>query len=249
MMDQVGRVTVITGGGQGIGKAVALACAGLKHRVVIGDLDLEKLTPVIEELKSAGAQEVMAVKVNVAATADVKAMFDQVMERFGRVDILVNNAGITRDTLAIRMKEEDWDAVINVNLKGTFNCCKAVATIMMKQRSGRIVNMASVVGIMGNAGQANYAASKAGVIGLTKTFAKELASRNVTVNAIAPGFIMTAMTDKLPEEVKAKMLEATPLGRFGTPEDIAHVVVFLVSEAAGYMTGQVLRVDGGLVMA
>ncbi len=248
MQDQK-KVSVITGAAQGIGRAIAMACAKQGHRVVICDLDETKMAAAVQDAKQAGAEEAVAIKLNVANAAEAKAMSEKVVEVFGRIDVLVNNAGITRDTLAIRMKEEDWDAVIAVNLKGTFNCSKAVALTMMKQRFGRIVNLASVVGMMGNAGQANYAASKAGVIGLTKTFAKELASRNITVNAIAPGFITTAMTDKLPEEVKAKMLEATPLGRFGTPEDVANVVMFLIGDSANYMTGQVLRVDGGLVMA
>ena len=202
---------------------------------------------VVSLIEAAGGQA-MLVQADVGNAVDVETMLKAVVERFGKIDILVNNAGITRDNLIMRMKEEDWDAVIHTNLKGIFNCTKAVSKLMMKQRYGRIINMASVVGVMGNAGQANYAAAKAGVIGFTKSMAKELASRNITVNAVAPGYISTDMTAALPEQAKAELQAQIPLQRLGTPEDVAAAVLFLVSPGADYITGQTLHVDGGMVM-
>ncbi|EAX48712.1 3-oxoacyl-(acyl-carrier-protein) reductase [Thermosinus carboxydivorans Nor1] len=202
---------------------------------------------VVDEIVAEGGQAIM-VQADVANAEAVEMLVKQTMDAFGRIDILVNNAGITRDSLLMRMKEEDWDAVINTNLKGIFQCTKAVSRIMMKQKSGKIINMTSVVGIMGNAGQANYAAAKAGVIGFTKSMAKELAPRGITVNAIAPGFITTDMTAVLPEQVKAELSSKIPLGRLGTPDDVAAAVLFLASDFANYITGQTINVDGGMVM-
>lgn len=241
------KFAIVTGGGRGIGKAVALKLADLGAGVAVVDLGIEDAENTASDIRQMGGRAI-ALSGNVASVHDVEEFVKKVSEEFGRIDILVNNAGITRDTLLVRMKDEDWDAVINVNLKGTFLCTRAVAKIMMKQRFGRIVNISSVVGLMGNAGQANYGASKAGVIGLTKTVARELASRNVTVNAIAPGFIATSMTDVLPENVKESLMQQIPLGRLGAPEDIANAVAFLVSDAASYITGQTIAVDGGMVM-
>ncbi len=235
-------VALITGAAQGIGKEIAVAFAKAGAKVIITDINLELATQTANELNG------LPLKMNVADPADVEAGIKEAKEKLGKIDILVNNAGITKDTLFIRMKKEDWDAVINVNLTGVFNVSKAVALLMMKQRSGKIINIASIVGEMGNVGQANYAASKAGVIGLTKTLARELAARGITVNAIAPGFIKTAMTDKIPEEVKQKMLAQIPLGKLGLPEDIAAAALFLASGAADYITGQVINVNGGMLM-
>lgn len=235
-------VALITGAAQGIGKEIAVAFAKAGAKVIITDINLELATQTANELKG------LPLKMNVADPADVDAGIKEAKEKLGKIDILVNNAGITKDTLFIRMKKEDWDAVINVNLTGVFNVSKAAALLMMKQRSGKIINIASIVGEMGNVGQANYAASKAGVIGLTKTLARELAARGITVNAIAPGFIKTAMTDKIPEEVKQKMLAQIPLGKLGLPEDIAAAALFLASSAADYITGQVINVNGGMLM-
>ena len=207
-----------------------------------------KANEVVDEIKALG-QQAFAVKADVSNAEEVQALMKQAVDTFGSIDILVNNAGITKDNLLMRMKENEWDDVININLKGVFNCTKAVTRQMMKQRSGRIINVASVVGVCGNPGQANYVAAKAGVIGLTKTTAKELASRHITVNAVAPGFISTDMTDKLDENVQTEMLKQIPLARFGAPEDISNVVVFLASEGAGYITGQTIQVDGGMVMS
>lgn len=207
-----------------------------------------KANEVVDEIKALG-QQAFAVKADVSNAEEVQALMKQAVDTFGSIDILVNNAGITKDNLLMRMKENEWDDVININLKGVFNCTKAVTRQMMKQRAGRIINVASVVGVCGNPGQANYVATKAGVIGLTKTTAKELASRHITVNAVAPGFISTDMTDKLDENVQTEMLKQIPLARFGAPEDISNVVVFLASEGAGYITGQTIQVDGGMVMS
>ncbi|HET6871641.1 MAG TPA: 3-oxoacyl-[acyl-carrier-protein] reductase [Sporolactobacillaceae bacterium] len=244
-----GKNALVTGASRGIGRAIALELGRQGVNVAVNYSGSEaKALEVVDELKALGVQA-FAVQCNVSQAEDVQAMVKHVVDTFGSLDILVNNAGITRDNLIMRMKEEDWDAVINTNLKGVFNTTKAVTRPMMKQRQGKIINVASVVGIMGNAGQANYVAAKAGVIGLTKSSARELAARNITVNAVAPGFITTDMTSELPEEVKEAMLKEIPLARFGQPEDIAQVVAFLASDASAYMTGQVLRVDGGMVMA
>jgi 3-oxoacyl-[acyl-carrier protein] reductase len=243
-----GKVALVTGASRGIGRAIALELARQGAKVAVNYAGSEaKANEVVEEIKKMG-QEAVAIQADVSSAEAVERMVKTVLEQFSRIDILVNNAGITRDNLLMRMKEEEWDQVINTNLKGVFHCIKAVTRPMMKQRYGRIVNIASIVGISGNPGQANYVAAKAGVIGLTKTAARELASRNITVNAVAPGFITTDMTDSLSDELKAEMLKQIPLARFGEPEDIAKVVAFLVSDAASYMTGQTLRVDGGMVM-
>ncbi len=243
-----GKVAIVTGASRGIGRAAAVALARQGAKVVINFAgNIAAANAVLAEITEAGG-EAMLFQANVADGAAVEAMVKATLDRFGRIDILVNNAGITRDNLLMRMKEEDWDAVVDTNLKGIFLCTKTVARQMMKQRAGKIINMASVVGVMGNAGQANYAAAKAGVIGFTKSMAKELAARNVLVNAIAPGFITTDMTRVLTEEVKEGLLGAIPLGRLGAPEDIAHVVVFLASDAANYITGQTINVDGGMAI-
>jgi len=244
-----GKNALVTGASRGIGRAIALELGRQGVNVAVNYSGSEaKALAVVEELKALGVQS-FAVQCNVSQAEDVQDMVKRVVETFGSVDILVNNAGITRDNLIMRMKEDDWDAVISTNLKGVFNTTKAATRPMMKQRQGKIINVASVVGIMGNAGQANYVAAKAGVIGLTKSTARELAPRNVTVNAVAPGFITTDMTSELPAEVKEAMLKEIPLARFGQAEDVAKVVAFLASDASAYMTGQVLRVDGGMVMA
>ncbi|MBO8176496.1 MAG: 3-oxoacyl-[acyl-carrier-protein] reductase [Bacillus sp. (in: Bacteria)] len=243
-----GKIALVTGASRGIGREIALEFARQGANVVVNYAGSEqKALEVVEEIKQLG-REAFAFRCNVADAEQVQQMVKETIERFGRLDILVNNAGITRDNLLMRMKEEDWDDVLNINLKGVFLCTKAVTRQMMKQRSGRIINISSIVGVSGNAGQANYVAAKAGVIGLTKTSAKELAPRGITVNAIAPGFITTDMTNQLSEEVSQEMLKQIPLGRFGEPSDIAKVAVFLASDAANYMTGQTLHVDGGMVM-
>ena len=242
-----GKIAVITGASRGIGRSIALALAAEGAKIVAVDLDLAATEAVVEELKALGA-EALAVVGNVTVAADAEKMIDEAVLSFGRVDILVNNAGITRDGLLVRMKEEDWDAVLSVNLKGAFLCTKAVSRVMTKQRSGRIINIASIVGQMGNAGQANYCASKAGLIGLTKSNARELAKRNITVNAVAPGFIATAMTDALPEKAREELAAQIPMARLGSPDDIANAVLFLAAERSGYITGQVLAVNGGMYM-
>jgi 3-oxoacyl-[acyl-carrier protein] reductase len=242
-----GKVAVVTGGARGIGKAICEALAADGARLAVVDILEPVAAAAAEEFRARGV-DARAFTANVAKSAEVDRMIDEVLAAFGRIDILVNNAGITRDTLLIRMKEEDWDAVLAVNLKGTFNCIKAVARPMMKARTGKIVNIASVVGLIGNAGQANYSASKAGVIGLTKTAARELAPRNINVNAVAPGFIQTDMTANLPEEAKSAFLRNIPLARPGTALDVARVVRFLAGEESDYLTGQVISVDGGMVM-
>ena len=247
-MTLVGKVALVTGGSRGIGRAIALKLAENGADVAI---NYAGNTAAAEEVKAAIEQmgrKALLIQCSVADTDGVQAMVNQVVKELGRLDILVNNAGITRDGLLMRMKEADWDDVMNTNLKGVYNCSKAVMRTMMKQNSGRIVNMASVVGEMGNAGQANYAAAKAGVIGFTKSLAKEVASRGITVNAIAPGFIATDMTSVLSDDQKAEMARTIPLGRAGQPEDVANAVLFLASEGAAYITGQVLNVDGGMVM-
>lgn len=243
-----GKNALVTGASRGIGREIAMELARQGANVAVNYAGSEKsANDVVAVIQSMGRQA-FAVQANVADGDAVAEMTKQVIEQFGSLDILVNNAGITRDNLLMRMKEDDWDAVIDTNLKGVFLCTKAVIRQMMKQRSGRIINISSIVGVSGNPGQANYVAAKAGVIGLTKTTAKELASRGITVNAVAPGFITTDMTDKLNEEVKSEMLKQIPLARLGDPEDIAKVVVFLASEDSRYMTGQTLHVDGGMVM-
>lgn len=242
------KVAVVTGASRGIGKEIALELARQGAKVVVNYSGSEaKAAEVVNEIKALG-QEAIAVQADVSDSNSVAEMAKQAVEAFGRLDILVNNAGITRDNLLMRMKEDEWDSVINTNLKGVFNCTKAVSRQMMKQRFGRIINIASIVGVIGNPGQANYVAAKAGVLGLTKTTAKELASRNITVNAIAPGFITTDMTDQLSEEVRNEMLRNIPLSRFGEPKDIAAAVAFLASDNASYITGQTIQIDGGMVM-
>jgi len=242
-----GKVAFVTGAAQGIGKSIALALAKEGADIVVSDINLESATQTSQEVQALGVKS-MALKSNVADLCDVEEGVKQAAAQMGKIDILINNAGITKDTLLIRMKKEDWDAVINVNLNGVFNCTRVIAPLMMKQRSGRIINIASIVGEMGNVGQVNYSASKAGVIGMTKTVAREMATRGITVNAIAPGFIKTAMTDKIPENVKEQMLKQIPMAKLGMPEDIAKAVIFLASEDAAYITGQVINVNGGMLM-
>jgi len=241
------RIAVVTGASRGIGRSISLALAAKGATIVAVDMDQAATEAVVAELQAAGAKA-LAVVGNVTVPADVDRMIDAATEAFGRVDILVNNAGITRDGLLMRMKDEDWDAVLNVNLKGAFLCTRAAFKVMSKQRYGRIINIASVVGQMGNAGQANYCASKAGLIGLTKSNARELAKRSITVNAVAPGFIATAMTDALSEKVRDELTAQIPLERLGSAEDIANAVVFLAGEQSGYITGHVLSVNGGMYM-
>ncbi|KYG35116.1 3-oxoacyl-ACP reductase FabG [Alkalihalobacillus trypoxylicola] len=243
-----GQVALVTGASRGIGEAIALELAEKGAHVVVNFAgNEEKALKVVEKIKGFGVES-FSYQANVADADEVQAMIKETINRFGKIDILVNNAGITRDNLIMRMKEEEWDAVINTNLKGVFNCAKAVTRPMMKQRSGKIINIASVVGTLGNAGQANYVAAKAGVIGLTKTLARELANRSILVNAVAPGFIETDMTDELNEEMKEQLLSSIPLGALGSSKQVAAVVRFLASDDANYMTGQTLHVDGGMVM-
>jgi len=242
-----GKVALVTGAAQGIGRAIALLLAQNSADIVVSDINLEKAEETAKEIEGTG-QRAMAIKVDVAHSGEVERMVQTILERFGHIDILVNNAGIARDKLILRMTEEDWDAVLNVNLKGTFNCTKAVVRHMSKQRSGKIVSIASVVGEMGNVGQANYSASKAGVIGFTKTIAREFAQRGINVNAIAPGYVETPMTDALPEKAKEELRRLIPMDRLGRPEDVAEAVLFLVSETSSYITGQVLNVNGGIYM-
>ena len=245
-----GKVAIVTGAGRegkGIGRYVALALASEGADIVIADYVPEAAEAVAEEVRKAG-RKAAAVQANVAIPADTESIAQRALEEFGSIDILVNNAGITRDALIPRMSEEDWDAVLDTNLKGTFNCTKAVTRAMLKQRSGKIVNVASVMGLIGNPGQANYSASKGGIIALTKTTAKELGSRGINVNAVAPGFIQTAMTDELSESVRESIAKQIPLNRLGTPEDVARLILFLCTEDSSYITGQVITVDGGMVM-
>jgi 3-oxoacyl-[acyl-carrier protein] reductase len=242
------QVAIITGGAQGIGKAVAETLAAQGASVVISDINLEQANKTAQEIKDKYKVETIAVDGNVAKFEDCEKIVKISLDKFSKINILVNNAGITRDNLLMRMSDLEWDSVISVNLKGVFNCTKAVSRIMMKQRAGRIVNIASVVGQMGNAGQANYSASKGGVIALTKTCAREFSSRNILVNAIAPGFIRTAMTDALTEDAKKKLSEVIPLTRLGEAQDVANAVLFLCSEDSSYITGQVLAVNGGMYM-
>jgi 3-oxoacyl-[acyl-carrier protein] reductase len=243
------RVALVTGAARGIGRAIALALAQPGMMIYINDvanLDEAALTQAAVEERGAQAR---VLAFNVVEADAVQRGFEEIIKESGRLDILVNNAGITRDNLIMRLKESEWDAVLSVNLKGAYQCLRAACRPMLKQRYGRIINIASVVGVMGNAGQANYVASKAGLIGLTKAVARELASRNITVNAVAPGFIQTEMTEALPEKTKQEMLAQIPLNRFGTPEEVAQAVAFLAADAAGYITGQVIHVNGGMLMA
>lgn len=247
-MQLEGRTAIITGSARGLGKAIALKMAKMGANIVLNDIATsDSLDATAAEFKEAG-YNVAVTRGDVRNSEDVKAMVAAAVEAFGRVDILVNNAGITKDKPMAMMSEEDWDMVLDINLKGAFLCTKFAAKQMIKQKYGRIINMASVAGRYGNQGQANYSASKAGLIGLTKTTAKEFASRGITCNAVAPGMIQSKMTDVLPEEVKKKYLENIPLGRFGTPEDVAGVIAFLASDDASYVTAQVIDIDGGLVM-
>jgi len=243
-----GKVAIITGASRGIGRAAAIELAKAGAKVVVNYAGNRIAAEETQGIITAAGGEAIIFQADVATPDAVEALVKATLEAYGRIDILVNNAGITRDNLLMRMKEEDWDAVINTNLKGVFLCTKAVSRIMIKQKCGKIINMTSVVGLMGNAGQANYAAAKAGVVGFTKSMAKELASRNITVNAIAPGFISTDMTAVLTDQVKADLVKAIPLNRLGTPEDVAAAVLFLSSDAANYITGQTLNIDGGMVM-
>ena len=249
-MELEGKVALVTGAGRdgkGIGRSICLELAKAGAKIVIADYVVEAAEAVTSEVINTGS-EAIAVQANVAAVEDVERMVNSAVDKFGKVDILVNNAGITRDNLIMRMSEAEWDAVLDTNLKGAFNCIKAVSRLMLRQRSGKIVNVASVMGIIGNAGQANYSASKGGMIALTKTTARELGSRGVNVNAVAPGFIQTVMTEEMPEQAKESIKKQIPLERLGTPDDVAKVIAFLCSEAASYVTGQVINIDGGMVM-
>lgn len=241
------RVAIVTGASRGIGRSIALALAEAGAKIVAVDISLDGTQELIAEIEAKGTQAI-ALKGNVTSAEDVDSMIAEAVQAFGRIDILINNAGITRDALLLRMKDEDWEAVINVNLKGTFLCSRAAAKVMAKQRYGRIVNIASIVGQMGNAGQANYCASKAGLLGLTKSVARELARRSVTVNAITPGFIVTDMTENMTDKAREAMTEQIPLGRLGDAADIASAVIFLASDQSAYITGQVLGVNGGMYM-
>lgn len=242
-----GKVAFVTGGAAGIGKEIAITLAKEGADCVICDVNEELLNKTASEIEALGVRT-LPIVLNVCNLSDCEEAMNKIIDKFEKIDILINNAGITRDGLLIRMKEADWDAVISVNLKGAFNCTKVAVKRMMKQRSGAIVNMASIIGLMGNAGQVNYAASKAGLIGLTKSVAKEVATRNIRVNAIAPGFIETKMTQVLSDDVKQQMLNQIPLGKFGSPQDVANLVVFLVTDDSNYITGQVISINGGMLM-
>lgn len=242
-----GQVALITGGARGIGKAIAVSLAKRGANLAIADISSESARETAGEISALGVKA-LPVTLDVSKSAEVSRAIEDIVKEFGRLDVLVNNAGITKDGLILRMKEEDWDAVIGINLKGVFLCSKEAVKVMVKQRYGRIVNIASVVAFMGNPGQANYSASKAGIVGLTKTIAKEYASRGITANAVAPGFISTAMTDALAENVRQEMLKSIPIGKFGSVDDVANAVVFLSSPKTGYITGQVVHVNGGMYM-
>jgi 3-oxoacyl-[acyl-carrier protein] reductase len=245
-MDLSDRVAIVTGGGRGIGRAIALKLAEAGASVVVNDVgNMAPAGEVAEEIRKLG-KDSLVVPADVSRPADVTSLVDAAVEKYGKVDILVNNAGITRDQLILRMSDDDWDKVLEVNLKSVFLCSKAVLRHMMRQRWGRIVNISSIVGLIGNPGQANYSSSKAGIIGLTRTIAKEVASRGITCNAIAPGFIDTPMTQQLPEERRQELMNQVPLGFLGAPRDVAEAVAFLASEETRYITGQVLTVDGGI---
>lgn len=241
------KVAVVTGASRGIGRAIAIRLARDGANMVVTATTLENVKNIAGEIEKLGRKSV-PLAINVSQYNEAEQLIKTTLEHFGKIDILVNNAGITRDNLLVRMSQEEWDQTIAINLKGTFNCIRAATKTFMKQREGKIINITSVVGIIGNAGQANYCASKAGIIGLTKSVAKELAARNIQVNAVAPGFIDTDMTQKLGEEVRTRLLDEIPLGRIGKPEEVASVVSFLASENADYITGQVIHVDGGMVM-
>ncbi len=248
MAELSNRVAAVTGGRRGIGRAIAQLLAERGADVMIGDCTEDTENGTAAQIAAATGRRVLSCCVDVSESASAKHYVDETLQAFGRIDILVNNAGITRDNLILRLSDEDWDSVLDVNLKGAFNCCRPAVRQMMKQRYGRIVNISSVSGLAGNAGQTNYSASKAGLVGFTKSLAKEVGSRNITVNAIAPGFITTVLTDVLPQELKETAIKMTPLGRVGTPEDVARAVAFFVSDDAAFITGQVLSVDGGFVM-
>ncbi|KPU28247.1 3-ketoacyl-ACP reductase [Caloranaerobacter sp. TR13] len=247
-MNLKGKLALITGGSRGIGKAIAIKLASLGANIVINYTKSDTKAKEVIKIAEKMGVKAMAIKADVSNKDDVENFINRVLDEFGRIDILVNNAGIARDNLLMRMKEEEWDDVININLKGTFNVTKAAIRTMMKQKSGSIINIASIIGVSGNQGQCNYAASKAGIIGFTKSIAKEVAKKKVRVNAIAPGFIKTDMTDKLPDKVKDEYSSKIPLSRLGEPEDIANAVAFLASDLSSYITGQVLIVDGGLLI-
>ncbi len=241
-----GKVSLVTGASRGIGKAIALKLSSLGSRVVINDISLETAEGVVNEIKSGGG-DAFALEADVRDSESVKKMMGEITDRWEKIDILVNNAGVNRDTLLLKMSDEAWDAVIDTNLRGTYTCTKFALRSMMKQRWGRIISMASIAGIIGNVGQTNYAASKAGIIAFTKSIAREVGSLGITANAIAPGFIMTEMTDKMPEDRREAVLQFIALKRYGTPEDVAELAGFLASERAGYITGQVIGIDGGMM--
>jgi 3-oxoacyl-[acyl-carrier protein] reductase len=246
-MELAHKVAVVTGAAQGIGKTIAVYLAGKGASLVVCDINLEMASETAREIETAGGS-CLALQSDVTSLTDAERIIKEGSERFGAVDILVNNAGITKDNVLLRMKEEQWDQVMAVNLKGTFNCTKAAIKLMLRQKRGTVINIASITGLMGNPGQANYSASKAGVIGFTKAVAREYAERGITVNAVAPGFIATAMTDAIPEKEREALIKQIPLQRLGTPLDVAHAVYFLASEQASYITGQVIGVNGGLYM-
>lgn len=241
------QIVCITGSARGIGKAIALAFAKEGATVIISDISAELTRVTAQEFQAQGLSA-DSFPFDVIDLSQAEKTVNKILDKYKRIDILINNAGITKDNLFLRMREEEWDAVVEVNLKGTFNCCKAVSRAMLKARSGKIINIASVIGILGNIGQANYAASKAGVVGLTKSLAREFASRNINVNAIAPGYIKTEMTDKLKEDTKQEILNNVPLGRMGMPDDVADACLFLASKDAAYITGQTIKVDGGMAI-